>query len=72
MVQLSNAGATGHIPFMDFMLADFRSFCRNENNRLRNFWDESWLKKMKFEQSRGELQAADGELQAAEADRSPQ
>ena len=36
----SNTGATGEIAFMDKMLADFRAFCRNENNRLLNFWLE--------------------------------
>ena len=43
--QISNTGATGDIPFMDKMLSDFRSFCRNDDNRLRNFWDECWAKK---------------------------
>ena len=36
----SNTGATGEIAFMDKMLADFRSFCNNDENRLKNFWDE--------------------------------
>ena len=25
---------------MDKMLADFRRFCRNEDNRLMNYWEE--------------------------------
>ena len=47
--QISNAGATGDIPFMDMMLADFRAFCANEDNRLKNFWDECWAKKIENE-----------------------
>ena len=36
----SNTGATGEIAFMDKMLADFRAFCRNDQNRLKDFWDD--------------------------------
>ena len=36
----SNTGATGEIAFMDKMLEDFRAFCNNEQNRLKDFWDE--------------------------------
>jgi hypothetical protein len=36
----SNTGATGEIPFMDKMLADFRAFCKNDCNRLTEFWKE--------------------------------
>jgi hypothetical protein len=43
--QISNTGATGDIEFMDKMLADFRAFCRNDENRLKVFWDECWAKK---------------------------
>jgi len=39
---ISNTGATGEIPFMDKLLADFRRFCNNEDNRLVNYWDECW------------------------------
>eukprot|EP00088_Acartia_fossae_P040789 TRINITY_DN4251_c0_g1_i14.p1 TRINITY_DN4251_c0_g1~~TRINITY_DN4251_c0_g1_i14.p1 ORF type:complete len:151 (-),score=21.84 TRINITY_DN4251_c0_g1_i14:461-913(-) len=38
--QVSTSGATGDIPFMDKMLADFRRFCMNEDGRLKSFWDE--------------------------------
>ena len=38
----SNTGATGDIPFMDKMLADFRAFCRNDENRLKEFWKQCW------------------------------
>ena len=27
--------------FQDKVLADFRAFCRNEDNRLRDFWEGS-------------------------------
>merc|ERR1719348_2073017 len=37
---ISNTGATGDIPFMDKLLADFRKFCNNEDNRLVDYWDE--------------------------------
>lgn len=30
---------TGDEHFQDRMLADFRAFCSNQNNRLRDFWD---------------------------------
>ncbi len=43
--QISNTGATGDIGFMDKMLLDFRAFCRNDDNRLKTFWDECWAKK---------------------------
>jgi hypothetical protein len=43
--QISNTGATGDIEFMDKMLADFRAFCRNDENRLKIIWDECWAKK---------------------------
>jgi len=36
----SNTGATGEIAFMDEMLADFRAFCRNDDQRLSKFWQE--------------------------------
>eukprot|EP00092_Neocalanus_flemingeri_P072503 GFUD01089255.1.p1 GENE.GFUD01089255.1~~GFUD01089255.1.p1 ORF type:complete len:533 (-),score=132.20 GFUD01089255.1:9-1607(-) len=39
---ISNTGATGDIPFMDKILADFRKFCNNEENRLVNYWEECW------------------------------
>ncbi|XP_040580787.1 GATOR complex protein Iml1 [Lepeophtheirus salmonis] len=39
---MSNTGATGSILFMDKLLSDFRSFCRNEDGRLQNFWNECW------------------------------
>ena len=35
---ISNTGATGDIPFMDKLLADFRRFCSNEDNRLVDYW----------------------------------
>jgi hypothetical protein len=31
------------------MLADFRAFCRNDDNRLKNFWDECWAKKAAYD-----------------------
>lgn len=31
---------TGEEKYQDIMLADFRAFCDNHNNRLVNFWDE--------------------------------
>jgi hypothetical protein len=31
---------TGGEKYQDIMLADFRAFCANENNRLLNFWNE--------------------------------
>jgi len=43
--QISNTGATGDIGFMDKMLLDFRAFCRNEDDRLKIFWNECWAKK---------------------------
>jgi hypothetical protein len=43
--QSSNTGATGDIPFMDKVLADFRNFCANKDNRLKDFWDDCWAKK---------------------------
>ena len=43
--QVSNTGATGDIKYMDKMLADFRDFCANKDNRLKNFWEECWAKK---------------------------
>ena len=49
MFQISNTGATGDIEFMDKMLADFRAFCRNDDNRLKSFWDECWAKKRQHE-----------------------
>jgi len=39
---ISNTGATGDIAFMDRLLADFRKFCDNEDNRLVNYWEEAW------------------------------
>jgi len=39
---ISNTGATGEIPFMDKLLADFRKFCSNEDNRLYSYWEECW------------------------------
>ena len=39
---ISNTGATGEIPFMDKLLADFRKFCSNEDNRLHSYWEECW------------------------------
>jgi len=39
---MSVTGATGDIAFMDKMLADFRRFCRNDECRLKEFWDECW------------------------------
>ena len=39
---ISNTGATGDIPFMDKLLADFRKFCNNEEDRLVNYWEECW------------------------------
>ena len=38
---MNSTGATGEIAFMDKMLEDFRKFCRNDNNRLLDFWNES-------------------------------
>ena len=38
----SNTGATGDIAFMDKILEDFRSFCRNDQDRLREFWRNCW------------------------------
>ncbi|XP_064646189.1 GATOR1 complex protein DEPDC5-like [Lineus longissimus] len=35
---------TGDEHFQDKVLKDFRDFCNNEDNRLRDFWDESWEK----------------------------
>ena len=32
---------TGEEKYQDIMLADFRSFCANEKNRLLNFWNEA-------------------------------
>ena len=32
---------TGGEKYQDIMLADFRAFCANENNRLVNFWVEA-------------------------------
>lgn len=29
------------------MLQDFREFCSNQNDRLLNFWEESWIAKEK-------------------------
>ena len=49
--QASNTSATGDIPFMDKMLADFRDFCSNKDDRLKKFWDESWSKKQVYEES---------------------
>ena len=43
--QISNPGATGDIPFMDKMLADFQAFCDNDQNRLKIFWDHCWSKR---------------------------
>ena len=48
--QSSNTAATGDIPFMDKMLADFRDFCSNKDDRLKKFWDESWSKKEAYEE----------------------
>ncbi|CAF1675504.1 unnamed protein product, partial [Rotaria magnacalcarata] len=31
---------TGDEKYQDIMLADFRAFCDNDNNRLVNFWNE--------------------------------
>jgi len=31
---------TGEEKYQDIMLADFRAFCANNNNRLLNFWNE--------------------------------
>lgn len=39
---ISNTGATGDIGFMDKLLADFRKFCNNEDDRLVNYWEECW------------------------------
>jgi hypothetical protein len=32
---------TGEEKYQDIMLADFRAFCANENNRLLSFWNEA-------------------------------
>ncbi|CAF1097604.1 unnamed protein product [Rotaria sordida] len=32
---------TGEEKYQDIMLADFRAFCDNDNNRLVNFWNEA-------------------------------
>ena len=48
--QTSNTAATGDIPFMDKMLADFRDFCANKDNRLKIFWDDCWSKKQAYDQ----------------------
>jgi len=32
---------TGEEKYQDIMLADFRAFCANNNNRLINFWNEA-------------------------------
>jgi len=48
---ISNTTATGDIPFMDKMLADFRDFCANKDNRLKNFWDQSWTKKRIYDET---------------------
>ena len=49
--QISNTGATGDIDFMDKMLADFRAFCANHDNRLKTFWDECWAQKFAYEEA---------------------
>ena len=40
--KLNFLGATGDIAFMDKILEDFRSFCRNDHDRLREFWKNCW------------------------------
>ena len=50
--QISNTGATGDIAFMDKMLADFRAFCANHDNRLKTFWDECWSQKFAYEEAK--------------------
>jgi hypothetical protein len=37
--------ATGDEGFQTRMLKDFRAFCANDNNRLKNFWDLCWSQK---------------------------
>ena len=37
---LSTTGATGDIAFMDKLLADFRRFCDNREDRLVEYWRE--------------------------------
>lgn len=40
---MASTGATGDISFMDKLLADFRRFCNNEDNRLVTYWEECLL-----------------------------
>ena len=47
----SNTGATGDIAFMDKMLADFRAFCANQDNRLKIFWDDCWAQKLAYDEA---------------------
>ena len=47
---ISKTGATGDIAFMDRMLADFRAFCANQDNRLKDFWDDCWSHKLTYEE----------------------
>ncbi|CAF1121552.1 unnamed protein product [Didymodactylos carnosus] len=39
---------TGDERYQDKMLADFRSFCRNDDNRMVLFWDEAYEKATKI------------------------
>ena len=59
--QISNTGATGDIPFMDKMLADFRAFCSNKDNRLKNFWEECWSQKLAYDEAIASANTADKE-----------
>ena len=34
---------------MDKMLADFRAFCANQDNQLKNFWKKCWVRKLAYE-----------------------
>ena len=47
---ISKTGATGDIAFMDKMLADFRAFCANQDNRLKDFWDDCWSHKLTYDE----------------------
>lgn len=42
--RLGSTNAIGDEVFQNKLLADFKSFCANNENRLRNFWDSSWSK----------------------------
>ena len=39
---------TGDEHFQDKVLADFRSFCSNDENRLKDYWSNCWAKQRDF------------------------